>query len=42
MYSKQREYVKFDDGESEVTIYTAKGEVESWLCDLEDMMRLSL
>jgi len=42
MYSKQHEYVKFDDGESDVTIYTAKGEVECWLGDLEEMMRLSL
>lgn len=42
MYSKQHEYVKFDDGESEVTIFEAKGEVENWLCHLEDMMRLSL
>jgi hypothetical protein len=42
MYSKQGEYVKFDDGESETTIFEAKGEVENWLCDLEAMMRLSL
>ena len=42
MYSKQREYVKFDNGGPGVTIYTAKGEVECWLGELEDMMRLSL
>jgi dynein heavy chain len=42
MYSKQHEFVKFDDGETDPTIFTAKGEVENWLCDLESMMRLSL
>ena len=42
MYSKENEYVKFDNGKDEVTIYEAKGEVENWLCDLEAIMRLSL
>jgi hypothetical protein len=42
MYSKENEYVAFDNGESDVTVFEAKNEVENWLCDLEYMMRISL
>jgi len=42
MYSKENEYVAFDNGTGEMTVFTAKGEVELWLCDLELMMRVSL
>ena len=42
MYSKEHEYVAFDNGESDITVFEAKGEVENWLCDLEYMMRISL
>jgi len=42
MYSKEGEYVKFDNGKSGETIYEANGEVEQWLNDLELIMKLSL
>jgi hypothetical protein len=43
MYDNKREYVPFEDGESEEqTVYTAVGDVECWLCDLEFMMKQSL
>jgi hypothetical protein len=42
MYSKEGEYVKFDNGKIGETVYEAMGEVEHWLNDLEFMMKLSL
>jgi len=43
MYDANMEYVPFDDGSgNEETVYTAVGDVEYWLCELELMMKTSL
>lgn len=41
MFSKEGEYVKFPDTCNEGK-FVCKGAVESWLCDLESMMKAVL